>query len=636
LFLKKSQKKQRKNHFFVKIIVYYQYVWFLSQKEFFMKLNRSVMLAASVSFAMAFMFSCSSDEDSNGGVSFGSLEYEGQQYKTLQIGNKVWMAENLNYNARSGRSRCYDNNPDNCAIYGRLYDYATAMTVCPEGWHLSTNDDWDEMFRFLEGSMGEAAIRTYIYTHFVTQFGGFGNPDGTFSFSFSAVGNESHWWNTCVAADAGEECYGHFGIPSSQASNYESREFDKTFLLSVRCVQGYANNVPPPVNYSSSSLWPQVQSSSSLTQSSSNSSSSRSGPIKVTNGSWTIYTDYDDTGTSAINSNSITSAYSIPNTTVNFNYTLGGNLIDAGGNEFDAYVGISLSEYQSLLACKTGITYNYQGAAHNFMVRQSNVEDFDYHLKAVSVSSSWATAEILFSELNQSGFGKRVAFNEASIEAINWQVNGINRTGSLAIKDIGCIGGSSLSSSSSLGSNNNSFTDLRDGKTYNTVKIGTQTWMAENLNYAVSGVCYNNQNSNCAIYGRLYNWATAMDLPASCNTNTCASQINTPNHKGLCPEGWHIPKSSEFSEMARSLVDSMGETAALAYIYANLVTQFGGYGNYYDDSFSEVGYSNNWWNWDNAAGYSEYGNSRIFSQPSNQSDFYPDKNFLLSVRCIRN
>jgi hypothetical protein len=64
--LKKSQKKQRKNHFFVKIIVYYQNVWFLSQKEFFMKLNRSLMLAASTMFAMAFIFSCSSEDNSGG------------------------------------------------------------------------------------------------------------------------------------------------------------------------------------------------------------------------------------------------------------------------------------------------------------------------------------------------------------------------------------------------------------------------------------------------------------------------------------------------------------------------------------------------------------------------------------------
>jgi uncharacterized protein (TIGR02145 family) len=82
---------------------------------------------------------------------------------------------------------------------------------------------------------------------------------------------------------------------------------------------------------------------------------------------------------------------------------------------------------------------------------------------------------------------------------------------------------------------------------YKTAAIGSQTWMAENLNFAASGsVCYNNQESNCDIYGRLYDWATAMALPPSCNSTLCASLI-TAKHRGICPTGWHIPSDAEWT-----------------------------------------------------------------------------------------
>ena len=98
-------------------------------------------------------------------------------------------------------------------------------------------------------------------------------------------------------------------------------------------------------------------------------------------------------------------------------------------------------------------------------------------------------------------------------------------------------------------------TDERDGQTYKTVKIGTQTWMAENLNYeTINSYCYNDNVSNCTKYGRLYTWAAAMDSVGtwSANGKDCGFYKDcTPTYpvRGVCPEGWHLPTKAEFETL---------------------------------------------------------------------------------------
>ena len=90
-------------------------------------------------------------------------------------------------------------------------------------------------------------------------------------------------------------------------------------------------------------------------------------------------------------------------------------------------------------------------------------------------------------------------------------------------------------------------TDPRDGQKYPTVCIGNQVWMAKNLNYNAPGsVGYNDNDANCATYGRLYDWNTIMQ--GASPTPADPSKV-----QGICPKGWHVPSASEYSHLCTFL-----------------------------------------------------------------------------------
>ena len=106
--------------------------------------------------------------------------------------------------------------------------------------------------------------------------------------------------------------------------------------------------------------------------------------------------------------------------------------------------------------------------------------------------------------------------------------------------------------------NYESFKDTRDGKIYKAIQIGSQKWMAENLNfeYKVDGSTYGNlcNTDDCEINGRYYTWAAAMDSAGIYSDNgkgcglgeTCT--IKTPA-RGVCPKGWHLPDTTEWETL---------------------------------------------------------------------------------------
>jgi uncharacterized protein (TIGR02145 family) len=181
--------------------------------------------------------------------------------------------------------------------------------------------------------------------------------------------------------------------------------------------------------------------------------------------------------------------------------------------------------------------------------------------------------------------------------------------------------------------------------------------MAENLNYNVEGSkCYDNLEDNCETYGRLYDWATAMVFDAFCNLSSCSGQVQT-KHRGICPEGWHIPNDEEWTTLAKfagGTGDYGNEGSAGAKLKAteswNYYASQNRSGNGTDDygfaalaggagnsngGFGSVGIYGFWWS---SFEYTSKAIYRRYMDYINEkvSRYSVDKVAFLSVRCLRN
>ncbi|WP_308605202.1 fibrobacter succinogenes major paralogous domain-containing protein [uncultured Fibrobacter sp.] len=107
---------------------------------------------------------------------------DGQSYRTVKIGDQIWMAENLNY--KTDDSYCYDDEPANCRKYGRLYTWLAAMYACPEGWHLPSEMELNTLFESVGGT-DIAGTKLRSTSGWNDDEGKSGN--GTDEFGFSAL-----------------------------------------------------------------------------------------------------------------------------------------------------------------------------------------------------------------------------------------------------------------------------------------------------------------------------------------------------------------------------------------------------------------------------------------------------------------
>jgi uncharacterized protein (TIGR02145 family) len=149
------------------------------------------------------------------------------------------------------------------------------------------------------------------------------------------------------------------------------------------------------------------------------------------------------------------------------------------------------------------------------------------------------------------------------------------------------------------------------GQTYKIILIGAQMWMAENLNYNVSGSkCYDNDSKNCDKYGRLYNWNAA---------------------KRACPGGWHLPSNVEWDELMTTF-GSFERAGKRLKVKSGWAALLGG-GGFLDSSFDEVGNEGYWWSATELDASDAYGCSMHNENDVVDLENY-NKNHLFSVRCV--
>ena len=201
---------------------------------------------------------------------FGTLIHEGNTYKTVIINGKEWMAENLAYlpivntfNSSDtepryyvygyrGRSVSEAKEHDNYKKYGVLYNWIAAINACPKGWHLATDEEWEELAEYvssLKGPFQNTRDIWYDVGEFLKatdswnengngtdEFGFSGLPGGSYIpfVGFSEIGIRGRWWSATDKESSGV-AWSRYLHKSNERFCRES--WGKGVLFSVRCVK---------------------------------------------------------------------------------------------------------------------------------------------------------------------------------------------------------------------------------------------------------------------------------------------------------------------------------------------------------------------------------------------------------------
>ncbi len=478
----------------------------------------------------------------NDKISYGKLvdNRDGQIYRTVKIGSQTWMAENLNYGDSTqslfgGHYGWYSvfepDSPLDCSMLPCKLKQLTdkVQGSCPAGWHLPIQTEWLMLF----GEIGGKSIAGKVLKS-SSAWNNEGNGTDDFGFSALPAGMgepaSTSWLDEGMTAifwsytDFGENDP-HF---VAMYYNHDNAELDayKYSGMSVRCVKD--ENVAKGTIRT----------------------------VQITNDT-VFYFIYDKVWRKATTLEKDTYDYE-----KNEIWGAGedgeikkGSVTDSV-YKYDEILDKWMETRQNDVLLKlTGCTTKREGD-----VAQSPVDENYYACK----KNNWDVA----TELDFDTYGEKCT----SANVGKFTVGVETHTNRYYCTADGWVSvtmtwnwtlpkGARLNPEITYGT----MTDVRDSKEYKIVKIGDQTWMAENLNYADSVTtaslkgkswCCFNVAKSCDVAGRHYTWAAAIDSvklvtdadnPRICgNGKTC---ILPDTVRGICPPGWHLPNNTEWNTL---------------------------------------------------------------------------------------
>jgi uncharacterized protein (TIGR02145 family) len=563
--------------------------------------------------------------------------------------------------------------------------------ICPEGWHLPSYGEWHALF---------AAVNTDPYGGFFMISGaelksktGWEEDYGEDSYGFAAL--PAGAWMSWEKGYQGEIFYRGKGyVAYFWMATEENRNDAYSFILdsvpqrglvskeygySVRCVKDVTDKNPR----SSSSAKEQDKDENPQSSSSNDdpSVSCEESDLWCKNSTYRVYTGtegYDDDagywwveddhavdGTSEIewpaprgNEYSDLAFDSIIDYCKGLCGTV--NLVK-GGYYNDPFVelGVDISSTPVDVSGWDGICITYMVSAPASLVLRFD-RDMEISLASdvprVSLSKEASAAEKCFAwqDFKQVGWGAKgkISGEEAAkkLKGIAFMIQDSDGTvvdfNIIRLRKVNPDGEAVLASSSSI--EYGTLVDSRDGRTYKTVTIGTQVWMAENLGYDAEGSICRDNPDDCEKYGRYYTWAIAMDSIGEFSDNGLGCGYDTncePTYpvRGICPEGWHLP-NGEFGMLIETAggesaaAEKLKSTSGWDYyengddVYGFNALPAGGCGY---DGCGALGGSATFWT--AGGGERERELSSIFSVSIDYGAFTTDESryYAFSVRCVK-